>query len=134
MIEKSLDEINILKKLVTEILAEIEARGKDSPIRSESKAKITLFELLCDTLSTLKFAKTQRKQTSFTVVLSAARMSKGLTQKRMAECLNMPLRTLEDWESGARMPTNIVKINEWLKICGVSIDFLLDYHRKIKGE
>lgn len=36
--------------------------------------------------------------------IKEARMSVGLTQKRMSELLLIPLRTIENWESGKRNP------------------------------
>ena len=38
------------------------------------------------------------------VRIKEARMSVGLTQKRMSELLLIPLRTIENWESGKRNP------------------------------
>ena len=36
--------------------------------------------------------------------IKEARQSVGLTQKRMSELLLIPLRTIENWESGKRNP------------------------------
>ncbi|WP_315451764.1 helix-turn-helix transcriptional regulator [uncultured Selenomonas sp.] len=36
--------------------------------------------------------------------IKEARKSAGLTQKRMSELLLIPLRTIENWESGKRNP------------------------------
>ena len=36
--------------------------------------------------------------------IKEARQSIGLTQKRMSELLLIPLRTIENWESGKRNP------------------------------
>ena len=36
--------------------------------------------------------------------IKEARMAVGLTQKRMSELLLIPLRTIENWESGKRNP------------------------------
>lgn len=38
--------------------------------------------------------------------IKAARKDAGLTQKRMSELLNIPLRTIEDWERGVREPAD----------------------------
>lgn len=36
--------------------------------------------------------------------IKEARQAAGLTQKRMSELLLIPLRTIENWESGKREP------------------------------
>ena len=36
--------------------------------------------------------------------IKEARQTAGLTQKRMSELLLIPLRTIENWESGKRNP------------------------------
>lgn len=36
--------------------------------------------------------------------IKEARQAVGLTQKRMSELLLIPLRTIENWESGKRNP------------------------------
>ena len=36
--------------------------------------------------------------------IKEARKTAGLTQKRMSELLLIPLRTIENWESGKRNP------------------------------
>ena len=36
--------------------------------------------------------------------IKEARQAAGLTQKRMSELLLIPLRTIENWESGKRNP------------------------------
>lgn len=38
------------------------------------------------------------------VRIKEARKTAGLTQKRMSELLLIPLRTIENWESGKRNP------------------------------
>ena len=36
--------------------------------------------------------------------IKAARQAAGLTQKSMSEMLNIPRRTIEDWDSGKSYP------------------------------
>lgn len=38
--------------------------------------------------------------------LKNARVSSGLTQRKMSELLGIPKRTIEDWETGKRNPKN----------------------------
>lgn len=41
--------------------------------------------------------------------IKEARIKAGLTQNEMSKLLGIPRRTIEDWESGRRSPT------EWIK-------------------
>ena len=41
--------------------------------------------------------------------IKQARKNAGITQKRMSELLNIPQRTIEDWETGKRTPPEYVK-------------------------
>lgn len=40
--------------------------------------------------------------------IKAARIGAGLTQKQLSEWLNIPLRTIEEWDSGRRTPPEYV--------------------------
>lgn len=40
--------------------------------------------------------------------IKEVRLSAGLTRKQMSDLLGVPLRTLEDWESGKRKPPEYV--------------------------
>lgn len=42
------------------------------------------------------------------MTIKEARLSAGLTQKQMSEFIEVPLRTIEDWESGKRKPPEYV--------------------------
>lgn len=39
----------------------------------------------------------------------AARLAAGLTQKGMSELMGIPFRTIQQWESGERIPPPYVK-------------------------
>lgn len=41
--------------------------------------------------------------------IKEARLSAGLTQQRMSEILEIPKRTIGDWETGARTPPTYVE-------------------------
>lgn len=41
--------------------------------------------------------------------IKQARKNAGITQKQMSELLNIPQRTIEDWETGKRTPPVYVK-------------------------
>ena len=41
--------------------------------------------------------------------IKQARKNAGITQKQMSEILNIPQRTIEDWETGKRTPPVYVK-------------------------
>ena len=41
--------------------------------------------------------------------ITAARKAARLTQKQMSEQLNIPKRTIEDWDSGKRRPPSWVE-------------------------
>lgn len=41
--------------------------------------------------------------------IKTARKNAGITQKQMSELLNIPTRTIEDWETGKRTPPVYVK-------------------------
>lgn len=51
--------------------------------------------------------------------LKTVRINAGITQSKMSEMFNIPLRTIESWESGKRRPTEWAErliINELLKM------------------
>lgn len=39
----------------------------------------------------------------------AARLAAGLTQKAMADLMQIPFRTIQDWEAGKRIPPPYVR-------------------------
>ena len=41
--------------------------------------------------------------------IKEARIAAGLTQKQMSDLFEIPLRTIESWESGARTPPPYVE-------------------------
>lgn len=41
--------------------------------------------------------------------IKQARKNAGITQKQMSKMLNIPQRTIEDWETGKRTPPVYVK-------------------------
>lgn len=44
-----------------------------------------------------------------TMTLKESRISAGLTQKQMSDLLEIPLRTIEEWEAGRRKPPTYVE-------------------------
>lgn len=38
------------------------------------------------------------------MTIKEARLAAGLTQRKMSELLEIPLRTIEEWEAGRRKP------------------------------
>lgn len=47
--------------------------------------------------------------TDWTNTIKTARAATGLSQKRMADALGIPCRTIEDWEAGKSSPPEYVK-------------------------
>jgi DNA-binding transcriptional regulator YiaG len=43
------------------------------------------------------------------MTIKQARKNAGITQKQMSELLNIPQRTIEDWERGVRTPPAYVE-------------------------
>lgn len=43
------------------------------------------------------------------MTIKEARLSAGLTQQRMSEILEIPKRTIGDWETGTRTPPTYVE-------------------------
>lgn len=43
------------------------------------------------------------------MTIREARLNAGLSQQKMSDLLNIPKRTIEDWESGKRIPPEYVK-------------------------
>jgi DNA-binding transcriptional regulator YiaG len=46
---------------------------------------------------------------NFTDKLKAARKAAGLSQQAMADRMEIPLRTIQDWEAGKRTPPGYVQ-------------------------
>ena len=42
-------------------------------------------------------------------IFKEARLASGLTRVAMSELMGIPLRTLENWESGTRIPSKYVE-------------------------
>lgn len=76
--------------------------------------KLTLFELLTDTISNCF----SHKNKFITSIIISARTTAHFTQKEIAKKLNIPIRTYQSYENGARFPKieTLVKIQEISKI------------------
>lgn len=49
------------------------------------------------------------EKTTFAEVLKAAKKAAGLTQAQMSELMEIPKRTIEDWERGIYIPPEYVQ-------------------------
>lgn len=58
------------------------------------------------------------------ITFKAARINSGLTQKELAEKLNVVNTTLSAWESGKREPS-ASQLKEFAKITNVSMDDII---------
>lgn len=63
---------------------------------------------------------------SFSDKLRAARKSKGIQQKQLAELSGVSLRTIQNWECGVRSPSNFTRIEQVATVLGVRSSDLLD--------
>lgn len=87
--------------------------------------KLTLFELLTDTISN-RFKHNKKFITS---VIISSRTTAHFTQKEIANELNIPIRTYQSYENGKRFP----KIDTLIKIQEISeIDYNL-FFKALQG-
>jgi len=63
---------------------------------------------------------------SFAENLKNLRHQKKLQQKKLAELSGVSLRTIQNWESGTRRPSNVEAIAKVAQILQVSVSDLLD--------
>lgn len=63
---------------------------------------------------------------SFSDRLKAARQSKGIQQKQLSELSGVSLRTIQNWESGVRSPSNFARIEQIADVLGIRSSDLLD--------
>jgi transcriptional regulator with XRE-family HTH domain len=76
----------------------------------------------------------------FTDMLKEAREAKGLSQSALAEKAGLPLRSLQNWEQGRRVP-RLPEVVKLAKAVGAPLDQLLlalaeqaNQKRKAKGK
>lgn len=55
------------------------------------------------------------------------RLEKGLTHSQLAEKSGVPSRTIQDWEYGAKPPTNVYQIYKVAKALGCTIEELIEF-------
>lgn len=60
------------------------------------------------------------------MTIKEARISARLTQKQMSDLLDIPKRTIEDWERGTRTPPRYVEKLIVEKLKKISIEILSD--------
>jgi len=58
---------------------------------------------------------------SFYQVMREARLEQGMTQKTLAQALEVPQPTMCDWETGRRKRINVNTLALWAKILGVDV-------------
>ena len=54
--------------------------------------------------------------------LTELRKARGLTRTRLSQLSGVPLRTLEDWESGRHAPRDVYQIHAVAAALGLSIE------------
>lgn len=62
-------------------------------------------------------------------LIAECRREKGLTQKQLADELNLSNKTISKWESGSGSP-DISNLSEVAKVLGITVDELLNGERK----
>ena len=67
----------------------------------------------------------------FTKILNTTRKEKGFTAQKMADSLNVSLRTYRNYESGHSTPS-IYALSKIASILGVSTDYLLGVEKREK--
>lgn len=60
--------------------------------------------------------------TSVAARISGLREARGLTRTRLAQLSGVPLRTLEEWEAGRRIPRDVYQIHAVAAALGISIE------------
>ena len=66
-------------------------------------------------------------------LIAECRREKGLTQKQLADELNLSNKTISKWESGSGSP-DISNLSEVAKVVGITVDELINGERKIEQE
>ncbi len=66
-------------------------------------------------------------------LIAECRREKGLTQKQLADELNLSNKTISKWESGSGSP-DISNLSEVAKVLGITVDELLNGERKTEQE
>lgn len=71
---------------------------------------------------------------SFADRLRAARKEKNMLQQELAEASGVAYRTIQNWESGSRRPSNFAKVEMVASALGVSTSELLDDNESFIAE
>ena len=71
---------------------------------------------------------------SFADRLKAARKEKNMLQQELAEASGVAYRTIQNWESGSRRPSNFAKVELVAAALGVSTSELLDDNESFIAE
>ena len=58
--------------------------------------------------------------------LKNARLDAGLSQQQLADKSGVAMRTIQNWESGERRPSNFTKVEQIAKVLGVTTTELID--------
>lgn len=60
--------------------------------------------------------------TPVAVRVTGLREARGLTRTRLSQLSGVPLRTLEEWEAGRRIPRDVYQIHAVAAALGISIE------------
>lgn len=54
--------------------------------------------------------------------ITGLREARGLTRTRLSQLSGVPLRTLEEWEAGRRVPRDVYQIHAVAAVLGISVE------------
>jgi len=98
-----------------------EARNID-----EVYEQLPLIDILIEFISAKKFRDLNRDVGTYAVVLTAARLIKGVTQEKLADDINVSVLSIRYWETGERVPT-LENVKRVMAYCDVKFDILLKW-------
>jgi len=122
-----------LDEIIIEVLKHIEEFGQDftyrgmesnMPYINENLKDMSLIEILFEFIQEKKCRDLKREVGAYAVVLTSARLVRGITQEQLVENLGVSIDSLRRWENGQNIP-KLESAKKILDYCGVSFSHLL---------